>query len=221
MFPSPTAEPMTASTKANREDQWPCNEVLRAGVATVSAIPFPTVRKLASLKELLIANNNAWPEIMALKQKNSKATHRTIAENRKARHDFFIEESIEAGIALEGWEVKSLRAGRANLTEAYAILKGGEAWLVGAHIAPLTSASTHVHPDPIRTRKLLLHRRELDRLIGSVERKGYTLVPLSLYWQRGRTKLQVGLAKGKKQHDKRAAEKDRDWKRQKERILKK
>lgn len=157
---------------------------------------------------------------MALKPKNKKDPHRTIAENRKARHDYFIEENIEAGIALQGWEVKSLRAGRANLTEAYAILKDGEAWLVGAHIAPLPSASTHVRTDPIRTRKLLLHRRELDRLIGSVERKGYTLVPLSLYWQRGRTKLNLGLAKGKKQHDKRAAEKDRDWQRQKERILK-
>ena len=149
------------------------------------------------------------------------ASARTIAENRKARHDFFIEEDIEAGIALKGWEVKSLRAGRANLTESYAILKDAEAWLIGAHIAPLPSASTHVQADPVRTRKLLLHRRELDRLIGAVERKGYTLVPLSLYWQRGRAKLKLGLAKGKKQHDKRAAEKDRDWQRQKARILKK
>jgi len=156
---------------------------------------------------------------MAKKKKNKDAG-RTIAENKKARFDFFIEESLEAGIALEGWEVKSLRQGRANLTESYAILKDGEAWLLGAHIAPLPSASTHIHPDPIRTRKLLLHRRELDRLIGAVERKGYTLVPLSLYWQRGRTKLNLGLAKGKKQHDKRATEKDRDWQRQKERILK-
>ena len=145
---------------------------------------------------------------------------RTIAENKKARHDYFIEENIEAGLALQGWEVKSLRAGRANLTESYAVLKDGEAWLLGAHIAPLASASTHVSPDPTRTRKLLLHRRELDRLIGSVERKGYTLVPLSLYWQRGRAKLNIGLAKGKKQHDKRAADKERDWQRQKSRILK-
>jgi SsrA-binding protein len=157
---------------------------------------------------------------MTSKQKAKKNPNRTIAENRKARHDYFIEDNIEAGIALEGWEVKSLRAGRGNLTEAYAIVKNGEAWLVGAHIAPLLSASTHIHADPIRTRKLLLHRRELDRLIGSVERKGYTLVPLSLYWQRGRTKLDLGLAKGKKQHDKRAVEKDRDWQRQKARILK-
>lgn len=157
---------------------------------------------------------------MALKQKSKKDPNRTIAENRKARHDYFIEDNIEAGIALEGWEVKSLRAGRGNLTEAYAILKDGEAWLVGAHIAPLPSASTHIRPDPTRTRKLLLHRRELDRLIGAVERKGYALIPLSLYWRRGRTKLDLGLAKGKKQHDKRAAEKDRDWQRQKERILK-
>lgn len=157
---------------------------------------------------------------MAAKQKKKDAG-RTIAENKKARFDYFIEESLEAGIALEGWEVKSLRQGRANLTESYAILKDGEAWLLGAHIAPLPSASTHIKPDPIRTRKLLLHRRELDRLIGAVERKGYTLVPLSLYWQRGRTKLNLGLAKGKKQHDKRATEKDRDWQRQKARIMKK
>jgi SsrA-binding protein len=152
---------------------------------------------------------------------NKRKNAPKIAENRKARHDFFIEDDFEAGLALEGWEVKSLRAGRANLTESYAILKGGEAWLMGAHISPLPSASTHVRADPTRTRKLLLHRRELDKLIGAVERKGYTLVPLSLYWQRGRTKLRLGLAKGKKQHDKRAADKDRDWKRQKERILKK
>lgn len=157
---------------------------------------------------------------MSTKTQKNKSTTRTIAENRKARHNFFIEEDFEAGIALEGWEVKSLRAGRANLTESYAILKNGEAWLLGAHIAPLPSASTHVHADPVRSRKLLLHRRELDRLVGAVERKGYTLVPLSLYWQRGRTKLKLGLAKGKKQHDKRATDKDRDWKRQKERILK-
>jgi SsrA-binding protein len=156
---------------------------------------------------------------MSTKRKKNQAGN-NIAENKKARFDFFIEETLEAGIALEGWEVKSLREGRANLTESYAILKDGEAWLLGAHIAPLPSASTHINPDPIRTRKLLLHRRELDRLIGAVERKGYTLVPLSLYWQRGRTKLSVGLAKGKKQHDKRATEKDRDWQRQKERILK-
>ncbi|MDH3512545.1 MAG: SsrA-binding protein SmpB [Gammaproteobacteria bacterium] len=154
-------------------------------------------------------------------RKKKKPAQRNIAENKKARFDYFIEETLEAGIALEGWEVKSLRQGRANLTESYAILKDGEAWLLGAHIAPLPSASTHIHPDPIRTRKLLLHRRELDRLIGAVERKGYTLVPLSLYWQRGRTKLNLGLAKGKKQHDKRATEKDRDWQRQKARILKK
>jgi SsrA-binding protein len=172
------------------------------------------------VNELAITNNNECLRNTVSKQKNEKKPSRTIAENRKARHDYFIEDTLEAGIALVGWDVKSLRAGRANLTEAYAILKNGEAWLVGAHFAPLTSASTHVDADPIRTRKLLLHRRELDRLIGAVERKGYALVPLSLYWRRGRTKLALGLAKGKKQHDKRAAEKDRDWQRKKERILK-
>ena len=156
---------------------------------------------------------------MAAGKRKAGTPDNVIAENRKARHDFFIEERIEAGLALEGWEVKSLRAGRANLTESYALLKDGEAFLIGAHFAPLASASTHVKPDPTRTRKLLLHRRELDRLIGAVERKGYTLVPLSLYWQRGRAKLALGLARGKKQHDKRAADKDRDWQRQKQRLL--
>lgn len=144
----------------------------------------------------------------------------TVAVNKKARHDYFIEETFEAGLALEGWEVKSLRAGRAQLTESYVHVRDGEAWLLGAHVTPLNTASTHVRPDPTRTRKLLLHRHELDRLIGAVERKGYTLVPLDLHWSRGRAKLTMGLAKGKKQHDKRATAKDRDWQRQKARILK-
>ncbi len=143
-----------------------------------------------------------------------------VAVNKKARHDYFIEETFEAGLALEGWEVKSLRAGRAQLTESYVHVRNGEAWLLGAHITPLPTASTHVEPDPTRTRKLLMHRRELDRLVGAVERKGYTLVPLDLHWSRGRAKLSLGLAKGKKQHDKRATVKERDWSRQKARILK-
>ncbi|HEX7062292.1 MAG TPA: SsrA-binding protein SmpB [Woeseiaceae bacterium] len=143
-----------------------------------------------------------------------------VAVNKKARHDYFIEETFEAGLALEGWEVKSLRAGRAQLTESYVHVRNGEAWLLGAHITPLPTASTHVDPDPTRTRKLLMQRRELDRLIGAVERKGYTLVPLDLHWSRGRAKLSLGLAKGKKQHDKRATVKERDWSRQKARILK-
>lgn len=147
--------------------------------------------------------------------------NRTIADNRKARHDYFIEEQVEAGLALQGWEVKSLREGRANLKEGYAVIRNNEAWLVGANISPMASASTHITPDPVRSRKLLLHRRELDRLIGAVERKGYTLVPLSLYWKNGRAKLAVGLARGKKQHDKRADEKARDWQRQKQRLLRK
>lgn len=144
----------------------------------------------------------------------------TIALNKQARHDYFIEETYEAGLVLEGWEVKSLRAGRVQLKESYVLIKDGEAWLFGAHISPLLSASTHVQPDPLRTRKLLLHRRELNRLIGAVERKGYTLVPLALYWKRGRAKLEVGLAKGKKLHDKRAVQKERDWAREKQRLLK-
>ena len=156
---------------------------------------------------------------MTQARKNSAAAA-TIARNKKARHEFFVEETFEAGLALEGWEVKSLRAGRAQLTESYVHLRNGEAWLLGAHITPLTTASTHVHADPTRTRKLLLHRQELDRLVGAVERKGYTLVPLNLYFRKGRVKLEIGLAKGKKQHDKRADQKERDWKRQQARILK-
>lgn len=144
---------------------------------------------------------------------------RLIAENRKARYDYFIEERLEAGIALAGWEVKSLRAGKAQITEAYVYLKDAEAFLFGSHIAPLKTTSTHVIADPIRTRKLLLKRSELARLVGSVERKGYTLVPLDLHWRNGRAKLTIGLAKGKQQHDKRATEKDRDWQRDKARIL--
>lgn len=144
---------------------------------------------------------------------------RLIAENRKARFDYFIEDRYEAGLALQGWEVKAMRAGRAQLKEAYVYLRNGEAFLFGAHISPLASASTHVIADPVRTRKLLLNRSKLNHLVGSVERRGYTLVPLELYWKNGRAKLQVGLAKGKKQHDKRATEKDRDWQRDKARLL--
>jgi SsrA-binding protein len=146
-------------------------------------------------------------------------TPRQIAENRKARFDYFIEDRYEAGLALQGWEVKAMRAGRAQLKEAYVYIRNGEAFLIGAHISPLASASTHVVTDPVRTRKLLLHRSELNHLIGAVERRGYTLVPLELYWKSGRAKIHVGLAKGKKQHDKRATEKDRDWQRSKARLL--
>lgn len=144
----------------------------------------------------------------------------SIAKNRKAWHDYFIEEKYEAGLVLAGWEVKSLRANRSQLKEAYVVLDRGEAFLVGAHISPLTSASTHVHPDPIRARKLLLHREELKKLTGAVERKGYTLVPLSLYWKRGRAKIEIGLARGKKSHDKREDIKKREAEREQERALK-
>ncbi len=156
---------------------------------------------------------------MARKQ-GKQHPERTIAQNRKARFDYFIEEDFEAGIELKGWEVKSLRAGKAQLTEAYVVLRDNQAWLLGAHITPLLSASTHVETDPTRTRRLLLHRREIDRLTGLVERRGYTLVPLELYWSNGRAKLSVGLARGKKQHDKRAAEKERDWQVERARVLK-
>lgn len=153
-------------------------------------------------------------------QASSGEGNSTIALNKKSAHDYFIEQRIEAGIVLQGWEVKSLRAKRLQLKEGYVIIKNSEAFLIGSHLSPLPTASTHINPDPTRTRKLLLHRHELDRLIGKVERAGYTLVPTVMYWKRGRAKLEIGLAKGKKQHDKRATEKDRDWARDKSRILK-
>ncbi len=143
----------------------------------------------------------------------------TIVENKKAFHDYFIEERVEAGLALEGWEVKAIRAGRAHLKEAYVVVRQGEIVLIGAHITPLAQASTHVHADPTRTRKLLLHRAEINRLVGKVERAGYTLAPLNLHYKSGRIKLEVGLAKGKKQHDKREAIKTREWNREQQRLL--
>jgi SsrA-binding protein len=143
----------------------------------------------------------------------------TIVENRKALHDYFIEERYEAGLELQGWEVKAIRAGRAQLKEAYVIVDNEEIFLIGAHISPLAAASTHVQADPVRTRKLLLHAEEIRRLIGKVDRAGYTLVPLDLHYVRGRVKINVGLAKGKKQHDKRAAEKEKEWKREQQRVL--
>ncbi|MGZ8226881.1 MAG: SsrA-binding protein SmpB [Methylococcaceae bacterium] len=154
-------------------------------------------------------------------KKNKNQQNNTIAVNRQATHEYFIEERFEAGLVLEGWEVKSLRAGRVQLKESYVIIKRGEAWLSNAHISALLSASTHIKPEAIRAKKLLLNRHELNKLIGSVERKGYTIMPLSMYWKNGRAKLEIGLAKGKQLHDKRAASKDRDWQREKGRIMKK
>jgi len=144
----------------------------------------------------------------------------SIIQNKKAFHDYFIEQRFEAGIALEGWEVKAIRAGRAQLKEAYVIVRNTEIFLIGCHISPLPTASTHVNPDPTRTRKLLLRAEEISKLIGSVERAGYTLVPLDLHYTRGKIKLEIGLAKGKKQHDKRQAEKEREWQREKQRLIK-
>lgn len=152
--------------------------------------------------------------------KNADKQQNSIAQNRKARFDYFIEEKLEAGVVLNGWEVKSIRAGKAQVTDSFVILRDGEAWLLGSHIAPLNTVSTHVVPEPKRMRKLLMNRREIDRMTGLVERKGYTLVALELYWSKNRVKLAVGLAKGKKQHDKRDTEKDRDWQRDKSRIMK-
>jgi SsrA-binding protein len=151
----------------------------------------------------------------------SKSTPETrpIAENRRARYDYHIEERYEAGLALQGWEVKSLRAGKAQITEAYVYARGSELFLLGAHFTPLRTASTHVLPEPTRTRKLLLNRREIEELIRATEREGYTIVPLELVWRKGLAKCVIGVAKGKKQHDKRATEKDRDWQRDKGRML--
>ena len=144
----------------------------------------------------------------------------SITVNKKAFHDYFVEERYEAGLALQGWEVKAIRAGRMNIKESYVIIKNGEIFLIGMHITPLPTASTHVNPDPTRTRKLLLHAAEINKLIGKVERAGFALVPLDLHYARGRIKLEVGLAKGKKQHDKRQDEQEKDWTREKERYLK-
>ena len=153
---------------------------------------------------------------MAKKKQNSN----TIVLNKKARHDYFIEERLEAGLSLQGWEVKSLRAGKVQINDSYILLKGKEAYLFGALITPLPTASTHIHPEPQRNRKLLLHRSELDKLYGAVERKGYSIIPTAMYWKGGKVKLEISLARGKKAHDKRASEKERDWHREKHRILK-
>lgn len=150
----------------------------------------------------------------------TKKGNKTIALNKRARFEYHIEERYEAGIALEGWEAKAMRQGRVQFADSYVLLKDKEAFLFGCLISPLPTVSTHISPDPTRTRKLLLHRRELTRLFGAVERKGYTLIPTAMYWSRGRAKVEIGLAKGKRQHDKRKTQKDRDWERQKGRILK-
>ena len=157
---------------------------------------------------------------MAKAKKKKKEPSATIALNKKGKHDYFIEDRIEAGIALEGWEVKSLRAGRVQMRDSYVFFKNGEAFLLGALITPLPTASTHIDPDPQRTRKLLLNRYEINRLIGLVEQKGYTIIATALYWKNNRVKCEIALAKGKKAHDKRATEKDRDWQREKSRIMK-
>ncbi len=154
------------------------------------------------------------------KGKKEKSKGKTIALNKKARHDYFIEDRYESGLALKGWEVKSIRAGRVQINKSYILLQNGEAFLFGANISALPTASTHINPDPTRNRKCLLHRAELNRLIGAVERKGFTLIPTALYWKHGLVKLEIGLAQGKKAHDKRAAAKERDWQREKQRLLK-
>jgi SsrA-binding protein len=153
------------------------------------------------------------------KKKKKESGDSTIALNKRARHEYHIDERYECGVALQGWEVKSLRAGRINISDAYAIVRNGEIYLFGASIPPLLSASTHVIAEDRRTRKLLLHRAEIDKLLGAVERKGYTLVPTAMYWKHNRVKVEIGLAKGKQEHDKRASEKERDWNREKQQAM--
>lgn len=153
-------------------------------------------------------------------KKQNKTPSKTIALNKRARFEYHIEDRLEAGVALEGWEVKALRAGRVQFADSYVLLKDNEAFLFGCQINPLQTVSTHITPDPVRTRKLLLHRREIDRLTGAVDRQGYTVIPTAMYWSKGKVKVEIGMARGKRQHDKRKTEKDRDWERQKGRIMK-
>ncbi len=158
--------------------------------------------------------------MVAKKHKKSLAGNNTISKNRRAGYHYFLEGRLEAGIVLQGWEVKSIRCGRVQINESYIVINKGEAWLYGAHISPLLSASTHIHPDSVRGRKLLLHRAEINKLIGAVDRKGYTIVLVTMYWKKGRVKLEIALAKGKRTPDKRAAKKESDWALQKARLLK-
>jgi SsrA-binding protein len=164
--------------------------------------------------------NTEYYQKQTTMSKHKKHSISRIADNKKALHDFTLGEHFEAGLALQGWEVKSIRAGRVQLKESHVIIKHGEAWLLGAHISPLSTASTHITPDAVRTRKLLLHKRELNKLIGAVQKKGFTIVALNMHWSRNRVKLEVSLGKGKKKHDKRASEKEKDFKREQQRMLK-
>lgn len=157
---------------------------------------------------------------MGKKKTKKGGNSNTIILNKKARHDYLLEDRFEAGLSLEGWEVKSLRAGQVQIRDSYVMIQDSEAYLYGAVISPLQTASTHISPNPQRHRKLLLHRQEINRLLGAVERKGYSLIPTAMYWKKGRAKVEIALAKGKKQHDKRASEKSRDWQREKARIIK-
>lgn len=173
-------------------------------------------------RQLCYTRRSLFPHFPTTMAKTGKKENQssTIALNKKARHDYFIEERFEAGLALEGWEVKSLRAGRVQISDSYVLLKNAEAFIIGSLITPLPTASTHINPDPQRTRKLLLHRTELNRLIGAVERKGYTLIVTAMYWKAGKVKVEIGLAKGKQAHDKRESLKERDWQREQQRTLK-
>ncbi len=218
--PLPARHRVRGRTNLPLEDQWPWIDA-RACAIPVSRCSAVIVREFYEwLKVPEPARDTPQLGYNWLMNKRHDPDNGSIAANRKALHEYFIEDRYEAGVALQGWEVKSVRGGRIQLKESYAVLKEGEAWLLGAHISPLPTASTHIHPDPLRTRKLLLRRAELNKLIGAVERRGYTLVPLTIYWKRGHVKLEIGLAKGKKQYDKRATERERDWQRDKQRVIK-
>ena len=183
-------------------------------------IPGPNCPRKSTSAQDVMKNRYTVEMAKSTKKKSKSGTGSTIALNKKARHNFLLGDRTEAGLVLEGWEVKSLRAGKVQLVDAYIFLKNNEAFLNSCVISPLNTASTHIHPEPRRIRKLLLHRTELDRLIGNVERKGFSLIPTAMYWKHGRVKLEIALAKGKKEHDKRATLKEQDWKRDKQRILK-
>jgi SsrA-binding protein len=189
------------------------------GKTRASAAASPDIERSSRIRHSLQTAPGKSRNSMTKQKAKDKKGGGTIALNKRARHEYHIDERYEAGVALQGWEVKSLRAGRTNLTDAYAIVRNGEIHLFGASIVPLISASTHVVADDRRTRKLLLHREEIDKLIGAVERKGYTLVPLAMYWKGNKVKIELGLARGKQDHDKRNALKDKDWQRDKQRAM--
>jgi SsrA-binding protein len=223
ILPSPTADPVAARMNTQRLAQLPWTETLSVDIATHAqpkkSAHCPGFNQPAQARRLPIADNAATPYNASPMAKLKKHPTGTIAQNKKARHDYFIEHKFEAGLVLAGWEVKSLRANKVQLVDSYVLLKDGEAWLMGSHISPLTTASTHVIADPTRTRKLLLNQRELEKLITSVQQKGYACVALSLYWKAHLIKCEIALGKGKKEYDKRDTERERDSNRELQRAV--